>query len=249
MVRLVHILVIFALILMVTPTQAGDRSASFQLGLGGGVSYYTGELNTFGHFKSEFTHFGFGGIMRKTFNDRHAIRATGYYGRISGNNAEDMRITQGLTSIDFTSRIIEGNAVYEFNFFPLNPYEETSYWLSPFIYVGAGAFYFSPKTDGGSLDAFANAPGGAISSSKIQPVLPFGFGWKVKFTDRIFIHAEYGLRKTFTDQLDAVSGTYGNAATGYYQIGFERNKDWYSVAMVVLSVRLGRKNTDCHFQK
>lgn len=229
---------------------AGGKSSSFEIGLGLGASYYVGELNTFGHFNPNFTHIGFGGIIRRGLNDRHAFRATAYYGKLSGDNSDDIRINSGdVDTYNFTSTLIESNILYEFNFFPFNPFEETSYWLSPFIYLGVGGYYFSPKKMEGGQEVNALSNSDEISSgdepSSNQINLPFGFGWKVKFSDRVFFCIDYGLRKTFTDYIDGVSSTSGDAANGYTQYGFETNKDWYSVTMATISFRLGRKNTNC----
>jgi hypothetical protein len=44
----------------------------------------------------------------------------------------------------------------------------------------------------------------------VQFSIPFGVGIRYKLTDKIDLNVEMGLRKTFTDYLDDVSGNYPN---------------------------------------
>ena len=106
--------------------------------------------------------------------------------------------------------------------------------------------------------------------SRFQLSMPFGFGLKLKVTDRILLHTEWCWHKTFTDYIDDVSGLYpnpddlsnaakefsdrslvgpdGKKATWGRQRGYAYTKDWYATAVLGISVRLGEKLNSCYFK-
>ena len=121
-------------------------------------------------------------------------------------------------------------------------------------------------TEGQGLD------GGATKKKYklMQISIPFGVGAKVNLSKNIGLSFEWGMRKTFTDYLDDVSKKYydpvklatargANAAVlsdpsigtdaQYSNTGRQRgnptNKDWYSFAGIVLTVKLKGKPETC----
>jgi hypothetical protein len=74
--------------------------------------------------------------------------------------------------------------------------------------------------------------------------LPFGFGFKFKASQRIIFTLEYGMRKTYTDHIDAASTIYPSSQL---QFGYELTNDWYTYTGLSLSIRLGRQFNDCAF--
>lgn len=121
-------------------------------------------------------------------------------------------------------------------------------------------------TEGQGLD-------GGASKKKyklMQISIPFGFGVKANLSKNIGLSFEWGMRKTFTDYLDDVSKKYydptllaaargGTAAVmsdpsigtdpNYSNTGRQRgnptNKDWYSFAGIVLTIKLKEKRETC----
>ena len=96
--------------------------------------------------------------------------------------------------------------------------------------------------------------------SKNQIVIPFGLGIKMNITHHLSFSLEYGMRKTFTDYFDDVSGLYPDLIalaeespqaaqmsdkSGYPQglngssFGLQRgdasNKDWYAVSGIIIT--------------
>lgn len=81
-----------------------------------------------------------------------------------------------------------------------------------------------------------------------QITVPLGVGVKINLKDRLAISLEYGIRKTFTDYIDDVSGNYVDPdqlraqngplaaelsdrridSSEEYNRGNANNKDWYS---------------------
>ena len=115
--------------------------------------------------------------------------------------------------------------------------------------------------------------GSAFSDEKTYSLtqfsIPFGVGLKVNTSKNIGINFEWGLRKTFTDYLDDVSGKYadpfllgsekgpvavgladkslkpetgGNTGRGR---GNSYNKDWYSFAGVIITFKLRGNENQC----
>lgn len=103
-----------------------------------------------------------------------------------------------------------------------------------------------------------------------QISIPFGVGLKINLAKRLGASLEWGMRKTFTDYLDDVSSRYYDpaklaAARGGVSallsdrsldkdpsksnIGRQRgnptNKDWYSFAGLVLTVKINAKRERC----
>ncbi|MEC8968226.1 MAG: hypothetical protein VX756_03685, partial [Bacteroidota bacterium] len=104
-----------------------------------------------------------------------------------------------------------------------------------------------------------------------QISIPFGIGAKLNLSNRVAISLEYGMRKTFTDFLDDVSGLYPNQAllvqetgTGLsaelsdrsvnpdginnsnygLQRGNPNNNDWYAFSGFIVTFSLVKK-TSC----
>lgn len=128
--------------------------------------------------------------------------------------------------------LIELSEQAEFMFFnfkvmDLNPY------FSPYLFAGASVFYFNPKPKGAEKN-FAS----------VSFAFPFGTGIRFKFSHRFLMGLEWGYRKTFTDYLDDVSTVYPNG----YQRGDSKNKDWYSIAGINFTIRIGERPNDCYYK-
>ena len=102
-----------------------------------------------------------------------------------------------------------------------------------------------------------------------QICIPLGLGYKFNVSKRFAISLEYGIRKTFTDYLDDVSGRYPDlqllsaeagqlSATmsdrtvneeGYTDLNYgmsrgnSKNKDWYSFFGAIISFRIHAQET------
>ena len=103
-----------------------------------------------------------------------------------------------------------------------------------------------------------------------QIAIPFGVGAKINLAKRLGVSIEWGMRKTFTDYLDDVSTRYydpaklaaarpypaallsdrsidsdPNASNVGRLRGNPTNKDWYSFAGIVLTLKLNAKRERC----
>jgi hypothetical protein len=237
---------LFIVVLIGAITVSGysqKRYKSSEVGVFGGISYYTGELNPDGHFNPALIHPAFGGIFRRTLNARYALKLSGIYGKLSGSDALFNNTYQNARALSFSSTLIEASGQIEFNYYPFVA-NDNDFYHTPYVFVGLSCFYFSPKTviDGTKIDVLSqNYEDGTSKTIKFQPSIPFGIGYKLKLNHRFILAAEWGLRKTFTDYIDGVSKVY---STGY-QRGNSQNNDWYSIAGLMLTMRLGGRPNSC----
>lgn len=89
-----------------------------------------------------------------------------------------------------------------------------------YIFVGVGAFYFNPKGQyGGNWYALQplstegeGLPGGPKKYRRVSISIPIGIGCRFKLNKKWTLGFEYNFRKTFTDYIDDVSGTYYDPA-------------------------------------
>ncbi|MCB0381230.1 MAG: hypothetical protein KDD24_08235, partial [Flavobacteriales bacterium] len=79
------------------------------------------------------------------------------------------------------------------------------------------------------------------SKSIIAPAVPFGVGVKFDFIRNLGLNIEWGVRKTFTDEIDGLSKTYSNN----YQLSNSQNNDWYSFAGITLNYKILTKTDRC----
>lgn len=246
-----------------------------------GNTYYIGDLKPYSHLSQQ--DFVFGGIYRNNLsNNRVAFRLNFLYGKVKGNDFKSGIEQQVKRNLSFKSSIIEIGPVVEVNFFPyIQGQHETNKegFGTPYFFAGITYMRMNPKaeyegewielqplsTEGQGTSQNDNKP---YSLSQIS--IPFGIGAKLNISPRIAISLEYGLRKTFTDYLDDVSGLYPNQtllaqeagvlsaelsdrssnpeglndSNFGLQRGNPNNKDWYSFSGMILTFSLVKK-TSC----
>lgn len=241
--RVIFFLIFSFLLFRTTPLHAQRKVKTTEVGLQGGVSYYVGDLNPTGHFKYISPA---GGIyFRRNYNSRWSFKSGLLYGKVSASDVGSSSTFQLKRNLNFTSTIIELSGHVEFNFHPFIILDDNNYATS-YVFIGLGGFYFNPAggTDGSTAELQPLKTEG-VSYSKFNVAMPFGLGVKLKPSHRFMLGAEWGLRKTYTDYIDDVSTVY--PVTGN-QRGDSKHNDWYSFALVSLSIRIGEKPSDCYYQ-
>ena len=186
----------------------------FEGGLMAGGSLYEGDLspNGFGN-KIKLLRPAYGIFARQNFNRHVAARLSFQYG---GIEAADGQSRQDR-NLNFSSTFGELAAIVEYTYPGLDP---TGYRkLSPYVFAGIAYMYYNPKTVFQGRTIFLQPLGtegqGLEGYNKdfynLNIVsLPFGAGIKYALNPSITLGLEFGLRKTFTDYLDDVSGTYAS---------------------------------------
>lgn len=204
---------------------------SHEIGASIGDSYYLGELNN-----THFLPFNLAGgaYYRYNYDRRMSFRFGGHYLPIQSgttNNAID-----NVRNVTFASKIYELQALFEFNFLPFSHLDPKGPVATPYAFLGLAEFFH---------DLDNNAEG--VSYKKFQTSIPMGLGIKYRVGKATFA-LEWGIRKTFTDYLDGVSGYFLNSISidkegnivqvENFQRGEIYNKDWHVYSGLSINVNL-----------
>ncbi|CAA6826075.1 MAG: Unknown protein [uncultured Aureispira sp.] len=162
------------------------------------------------------TNFAIGATYQYNFTDRISVRGNLIWGQVHG---EDKNSSYGSgrrqRNLDFHSHILELSALAQINILPFHP-KRNFKPITPYCFLGVALFHFNPTTvykgtqyylqplgtEGQGLDGYA------AKYSLVELSIPFGFGLKFCLTKHLNLSFEFGMRKTFTDYLDDVSGDY-----------------------------------------
>lgn len=217
-----------------------NKSTEFGVLLG--ASQYNGETNLAGQFNPQLLGPSVGLLIRRNLNSRWALRLNGMWGKLKGNDLLGNTNIQSRRGLAFNGNFLELSGQAEFNFIPFCACDNNQY-ITPYAFVGIGAGRYAATTtyvggSDGDLGSDAN------SGSAFAANLPFGIGARYKFSHRFLASLEWGFRKAFTDYLDNISTVYASTGT---QIGNSKNNDFYSIAGITLTIRLGPQMTTCVF--
>jgi hypothetical protein len=241
-----------------------------QLGVLLGGSYYLGELNQ-NHFYN--TKFAFNAFYRRSHeNLQIAQRYNFSYGQLEAFDSDSDNPFNINRNLMFNTKIFELGYLLEINFKKYDVGALKKNRSTPYMFLGLTYFYMNPKGILGDemveLQPLSTEAQGITSSKyyRHQLAIPFGLGWKANISNRIAIGLEYGLRKTFTDYIDDVSGVYaspellfiekgetsavmsnrsldGANKTGL-QRGNSKNKDWYAIFGFTITYQI-KQNCGC----
>lgn len=265
----------FRLLLTLLPLLAVPAMAQVsELGLTGGTTFYIGDINPTRYYPKH-THLAGGLMYRYNFNDRYAFRLQGLYGKLEAWDSESNDPLQQLRNLGFRSVVFEASALLEINFFKYRGLAKDSRKWTPFVFGGLAYFHYNPQNllddtwyDLQPLGTEGQTIGGDGGYSLNQICIPFGVGLKFAVTKRVDVQLEWGLRRTYTDYLDDVGGSYVADATLTEQAGpltalladpsvlrttglntgrargDSQTKDWYQYTGITLSLLLTRF-TEC----
>lgn len=187
-----------------------------ELGLTVGPVYYIGDLNPYRHYPKD-TKLAGGIVFRHNLTDRYALRLQGLYGTLQAydSNADDPLRRQ--RNLHFRAPLFEGAMLLEINYFKYRTRGKGGMRWTPFVFAGLGYFRASPRAQLDDtwyeLQQLGTEGQGTTGGGKIYAVdnlcLPFGAGLKFNL-GRVDLQLEWGMRRTWTDYIDDVSGTYYN---------------------------------------
>jgi hypothetical protein len=191
------------------------RAQTNELGLTGGALYYIGDLNPERHYPKG-TRIGGGLVFRHNMSNRLAFRLQGLYGTLQADDANSSDSLQLLRNLHFRARLFECSGLLEINFLPYRS-GKGSYRWTPFIFGGLAYFRANPQAlfndEWIELAPLGTEGQGTSLRPGTEPYqvdrmsLPFGAGFKFNL-GRIDVQLEWGLRRTWTDYIDDVSGVY-----------------------------------------
>lgn len=197
----------------------GAKSQSDDLGIFLGASYYTGDLNPYGHFNQN-TNPALGLVYRhNTRDNRMSFRLHGMYGKIEGYDHQSKNEFRKNRDLNFSSEIFELGAIWEVNFFEYELGNTSRNYFSPFLFMGVAYYHFDPhgllNDDWYELQPLGTEGQNTTANSNDyyklnQFSVPLGIGIKMNLSRTVGVAFEYGVRKTFTDYLDDVSKKYVN---------------------------------------
>jgi opacity protein-like surface antigen len=164
---------------------------------------------------------------RYRINKRFASRTEFSYLYVSGDDKLTKEPFRNNRNLNFKSNIFElatvievslsfdrhGNRYHIKNTMFRRYKQYSSYY---YLFGGVGGFYFNPKANYGGV-AYAlhsmstegeGLPGGPKQYKRVSISIPIGIGARWKLNAKWTVGLEYNFRKTFTDYIDDVSGTY-----------------------------------------
>lgn len=206
------------LVLMLIGINTTIHAQYLDIGLLGGVSNYQGDLAPSKLWNSvSESHAVIGAFGRYNFNSRLAARLSFSRGTISGSDHFTKIKNRRKRNLHFESPITELALTGElniFNYTPSNLFAD----FSPYLFGGIAVFHFNPQTE--YLERWIELqplgtegqgmPGYIEKYKRTQISIPLGGGIKYNMNEEWTLGVEIGLRKTFTDYLDDVSGFYVN---------------------------------------
>ena len=189
-----------------------DAQRGFEVGGWLGVGHYFGDLNTTFNLNRPGIAGGF--IGRYNFHERISLRLSLNYGQVSAYDSDSDNDFELARNLSFKSSIIDGFVGAEFNFLPYI-HGSRDEFFTPYLLAGFGIHHFNPKAeiDGEwvrlqPLGTEGQPIGGEYNLA--QPMLVYGFGFKMDLNYAWSLNFELSGRALFTDYMDDVSTVYPN---------------------------------------
>jgi len=191
-----------------------------------GVSYYLGDINP----RTQFYKPGpaLGAMVKYNLSEHHCLRLNVFYGQLKGNDLDFKDDFQQSRGNYFETSLLDYHLGYEFNFMPHVINRRKISHATPYIFVAAGYSLILTSNTTTTVKATSHA------------AIPFGVGYKFRINDVVAFGCEWGMRKTFNDNLDGVlnPGPEGSYSTSH-------NNDWYSFAGVFVTFIVYEKGFKC----
>lgn len=181
-----------------------------EIGFGLGGFNYTGDLAR--DYRLDNTRLGGVLVYRRNFNDFLSGRLSLTGGSLYGDDtpAFDQLALQRDTA--FSIGVVELAGIVEYHFLDYKQDLRLLRW-SPYFFIGAGVAFFGAHKQ--KTEDYNN----------VQPVIPFGIGFKYIINPVWNVGLEAGVRKTFFDYIDNISGS--DLSIKNFEYGNQYDKDWY----------------------
>ncbi len=194
---------------------AASHAQVSEIGITGGVSYYIGDLNPTRHYPAN-TRLAGGLFYRYNIDERYAVRLQALYTKLEAYDSDSPDSLQQLRNLAFRTNLFEAAFTLEINFLKYRGITKDSHNWTPYIFLGVAYFHMNPQNllDDTWYDLQPLGTEGQGTPNGGDPYkldvfsIPHGVGFKFALTDKLDLGIEWGLRRTYTDYLDDVSGTY-----------------------------------------
>lgn len=202
------------LLILISPgISLGQLNKSPGIGASAGITNYMGDLDD--NFTLKFSRPGFGVHILKPVYNRVSVRANLFRGWITANDAMGALAQNQARNLNFKSPVTElGINVL---LYMRSNARKIGYnpKLNPYAMIGVAVFKFNPKGTANGITAplqplgtEGQYIGNGIPYRLTQISVPVGGGIHYRVSKMVLVGIEAGLRKTFTDYLDDVSGFY-----------------------------------------
>lgn len=212
---------IIALFLVVCPLLADAQSfyairrdRSLILSVGTGTSTYFGELKDADITLKPDPSANLNAGLQYFFTNRIAARMELDWFQLRGKDSNSPDVSRQRRNLSFTSGNFELNAAGLVNLFPNGHKFYQRRGFNVYGFAGIGLLYMNPRAEyNGKKYALQPLQTEGKKYSRLQPVIPYGLGVKVKAGPFFNIAIEGGWRLTFTDYMDDVSTVHPDKST------------------------------------
>jgi opacity protein-like surface antigen len=188
----------------------------FTASLSLGLANYGGDLQEKGVTFNQ-SKFAIGVGLSYAILPQLKVRGEYMYSNLAADDKENDKATLKARNLNFRSRLYEASVALQYDFFDIEKYR-----ITPYVFAGIAYFKASPYTYAAETKVYLNGlstegqglpeyPEKEQYSTK-HIAIPFGIGVSYKLTNVLSMSLEGGVRKTFTDYIDDVSGTYADHA-------------------------------------
>jgi Domain of unknown function (DUF6089) len=157
--------------------------------------------------------------LKLNLSNRIAIRGDIFNGRLSGDDRNSGDEQRRIRNLSFQTSISELSVTAEYVAINLSRFGNKKMNTSElYTFAGFGWIHFNPKAfykgTWYELQPLGTEGQGIIPDTKFYSlnsvVVPFGLGFRKNVGNKTFIGLEISMRKTFTDNIDDVSGNYAD---------------------------------------
>lgn len=177
-----------------------------------------------------------GALYRMNVNPYQTIRFNLGYANLIFDDDTATEAYRSNRKIYNSNTMLEANALFEYNFAPVN--NEQKGMLSPYIFGGFGGIYASFKRKNNNDNEY-------YFRKKMILSLPFGVGLKYKFNYNWAVSGELMFRPTFSDGLDFSMVYDSNGKTTNDFVGNKNSNDWVNSITLGVSYSFGRPPCYC----
>ena len=170
----------------------------------------------------KFSRPNFGFFISRKVSPHVNLRGSLAFGQMAGDDFKSQKETDGsaryryIRNLSFRNNFQEVAFTASYELFGNRKLYNRRAIINPYVFIGVAAFHHNPQarfpgeswvnlqplgTEGQGID-------GKKRYSLFQVAIPYGAGVKFRVAARFDLAFEIGLRQTFTDYLDDVSGNY-----------------------------------------
>ncbi|AVR45344.1 hypothetical protein C7S20_08725 [Christiangramia fulva] len=228
-------LIAFVVITIISTSMYAQQ---FEVGAFAGGANFVGDVGRTNYILPNTPVGGF--IAKWNRSNRHAIRLTLLYAKISADDEKSGDTRRQQRGYSFNNTIAEGSLGIEFNFYKFDLSEPLPQ-STPYIYTGITYFRADHVwlKNGRNNNLFNEGTNWDFA-------IPMVMGYKEAFTENIIGALEIGARYTFTDNLD---GSWPEEYLGRrepaLEFGNRNTNDWYVFTGITLTFTFGRKPCYC----